>query len=77
MTIELSKEIEQSLEAYLAEKGLERDAMSEVVEEAVETFLFRQTFKEAHTRNAHLDPEEVEALVEDEVRKHRQRRLRR
>ena len=75
MTIELSKETEQSLEAYLAQKGLKKDAMTEVVEEAVEDFLFRQSLHEAHERNAQLDPEVVEATVEDAVRDYRQNQL--
>ncbi len=75
MTIELSEETEQSLEAYLAQKGLKREALADVVEEAVEEFLFRQSLQEAHERNAHLDPEEVETIVEDAVREHRQSQL--
>ncbi len=71
MTIELSKETEQSLEAYLTERGLQKEAMSEVAEEAIADFLFRQALQEAHQRNAHLDPEEIEAMVEDVVREHR------
>ena len=71
MVVELSKETEQSLEAYLTQKGLKKDAMSEVVEEVIETFLFKQMLKASHERNAHLDPEEVEAMVEEEVRQHR------
>lgn len=77
MTIELSKETEQSLEVYLAEQGLRKEAMSEVVEEAIETFLLRQSLHEVHQRNAHLDPEEVEMLVENAVREHRQSQRRR
>lgn len=70
--IKLSKETEQSLEAYLEQKGLEKEAAAAVVEEAVEDFLFRQSLREAHQRNAHLDPEEAEAIVEDAVREYRQ-----
>lgn len=75
MTIELSKATEQSLKAYLAQKGLEKGAMAEVVEEAIEDFLFRQSLREAHARNAHLDPEAVEATLEDAVRDYRQNQL--
>lgn len=76
MTIELSEEIEKSLQAYLAQQGLEADAMSNVVEEAVETFLFRQMFKEAHERNAGVDPEKAQADIEgavDDYRSHQNR----
>ena len=72
MTVELSKEAEASLEAYLAEKGLRKDAMPGVVEEAIEDFLFRQTLADAHRRNADLEPEEAEAVAEEAVRNYRQ-----
>ena len=73
MTIELSKETEQSLEAYLAQQGLKKEAMSEVVEEAIETFLFKQMMNAAHKRNAHLDPEETEAMIEQVIKEDRQK----
>lgn len=57
MTVELSKETEASLEAYLAEKGLRKDAMPDVIEAAIEDFLFRQAFQGSHERNAHLEPQ--------------------
>ena len=75
MTVELSKETEASLEVYLTEKGLRKDAMPGIVEEAIEDFLFRQALQRAHGRNAHLEPDEVEATVEDAVRDYRKRQL--
>ena len=72
MTVELSKEIEQSLEAYLAEKGLQKNAMPGVVEKAIEDFLFRQMLGDAHRRNADLNPVETEAIAEEAVRDYRQ-----
>ena len=72
MTVELSKETEQSLEACLVEKGLRKNAMPGGVEEAIEDFLFRQALQRAHGRNARLEPEDVEATVEDAVRDYRQ-----
>ena len=72
MTIEISKETEQSLEAFMAQQGLSKDAISDVVEEAIEDYLFRQMMSANHKRNAHLDPDEVDNLVENEIRQHRQ-----
>ena len=74
MTIQLSKETEQSLEAYLVERGLDKGAMSEVVEEAIETFLFRQMMNAAHKRNAHLDPEATERMIEQTIKEDRKQR---
>jgi phosphoribosyl-ATP pyrophosphohydrolase len=67
MTIELSKETEAYLEAYLAQQGLQKEAMSKVAEEAIETFLFRQMLDKAGRRNADLNTEEAEALVRDVI----------
>ena len=75
MTIELNKETEQSLQAYLAQKGLKDDAMSKVVNEAVETFLFRQMFSEAHERNAGVDLDQAQADIEDAVDDYRRNQL--
>ena len=73
MTIQLSKETEQSLETYLVESGLDKAAMSDVVEEAIENFLFRQMMQTAHKRNAHLDPEATEATIEQTIKEDRQK----
>ena len=75
MTIELSKETQQSLQAYLAQKGLDDDAMSAVVDEAIETFLFRQMFREAHERNAQVNVDEAQADIEDAVDTYRRNQL--
>ncbi len=69
MTIELSKETE----AYLLQRGLKKEAMSEVAEEAIETFLFRQMLDKTGKRNADLSPEEAERLAEDVVAKDRKK----
>lgn len=75
MTIELSEETRQSLQAYLAARGLTEDAISDVVNEAVETFLFRQMFREAHEHNAGVDVNEAEASVEDAIREYRDKQI--
>lgn len=70
MTFELSKETEQSLQAYIAQKGL-KNAAAKLVDEAVETFLFRQMFSEAHEQNANVDIEKARADIEDAVNDYR------
>jgi hypothetical protein len=67
MTIEISKEIQAQLEAYLFQQGLKKEAMSQVAEEAIETFLFRQMLDKTGKRNADLSPAEAEAVAEDVV----------
>ena len=68
MTVELSKEAEESLSTYLSEEGLGRDAAPGVIEEALEAFLFRQTLQRGHALNEDLSIEDAEALAEKAVR---------
>ena len=72
MTIELSKETEQYLEAYLIEQGLQKDAMSNVVEEALEDFLFKRMLDSAAKRNADLDLQAAESLIQEVIKEDRQ-----
>jgi hypothetical protein len=76
MTIEISKETQAQLEAYLVQQGLKKEAMSEVAEEAIETFLFRQMLDKTGKRNGDLSPEEAEALAEDVVAEDRKKQRR-
>ena len=73
MTIEISRETEQSLETYLIESGLDKADIPDVVEEAIENFLFRQMMQNAHKRNLHLDPEATEAMIERTIKEVRQK----
>lgn len=73
MTIEISKETEQYLEAYLLQEGLRKEAMSEVVEEALEVVFFKQMLDASARRNANLEPQHAEALVEHVIKEDRQK----
>ncbi len=78
MNVDLRPELEQLIERKLA-TGHYADRGS-VIEEALELMReqdnamveLREALTAAHRRNADLNPEEAEALVEDAVRKHRQ-----
>lgn len=76
MTIEISKETQAQLEAYLIQQGLKKEAMSKVAEEAIETFLFRQMLDKIGERNADLSPEEAEALAKSVVAEDRKKQRR-
>ena len=71
MTVELSKEAENALNSYLSEQGLAQDAAPNIIEETLETFLFRQVLRQGHTFNKDLTPEEAESLAEEAVRAYR------
>ena len=78
MNIDLRPELEQLIERKLA-TGRYAD-QGAVIEEALELMReqddavaeLRAALEEGHRRNAHLDPEAAEALVEDAVREYRQ-----
>ena len=72
MTIEISKETEQYLEAYLVQEGFRKEAMSEVVEETLEVFLFKQMLDTTARRNADLKPVQADALVKHVIKEDRQ-----
>lgn len=59
--------MDRELRAHLAERGMEREAISSFVEEAVREKLFRVSVEEVKERNADYPPEEVEAVVEEAV----------
>jgi predicted RNase H-like HicB family nuclease len=42
--------------------------------ESIDTFLFKQMLNRVHERNAHLSPEEVEALVQEAIAETRKKR---
>lgn len=78
MNIDLRPELEQLIERKLATgRYADRGA---VIEEALELMReqddavaeLRDALAEGHRRNARLDPEAAEAIVEDAVREYRQ-----
>lgn len=73
MTIELSKETQKYLEDYLIQEGLKKDAMPDVVEEAIESFLFKQMLYKSGKRNADLSPDAAESLMERVIQEDRQK----
>lgn len=66
-TVEVSKDIDTSLHAFLAEQGLEKNALSRFVEEAVSWRIFDLTVAETRARNRHVPPEQLEAEVDEAV----------
>ena len=82
MTIEFSDEQERFIKQQLATGQFSSEA--EVVKQAVSLWQkqeqdveeMRGLFREAHQRNAHLDPDPTMQIIDDEVRAHRQDRSR-
>jgi histone acetyltransferase (RNA polymerase elongator complex component) len=73
-TIKVSKETDRDLRTYLARKGMKKGGLSRFVEGAVEKELFKETLQEAREANADIPAEELETLIEEEIRAFRDAR---
>lgn len=64
-TVSVSKETDDAVRSFLAERGLETGDLSKFVEEAVNWHVFKQTLTEVRSKFADLSPDEVQALVDE------------
>lgn len=82
MTIEFTEEQTRFIRHQLATGRFANEA--EVIKHALSLWQkeeqdieeMRDLFREAHQRNAHLDPDDTMQMIEDEVRAHRRDRNR-
>jgi len=65
-SLKVSRETDIALRTFLAERGGRKGDLSRFVEEAVNRSVLQQMLREAREANAHLDPEEVQKLVDEE-----------
>ncbi|MGA9583514.1 MAG: ribbon-helix-helix domain-containing protein [Allosphingosinicella sp.] len=65
-SLKVSRETDIALRTFLAERGGRKGDLSRFVEDAVNRSVLRQMLREAREANAHLDPEEVQKLVDEE-----------
>jgi hypothetical protein len=64
----VSKETDKSLRQFLAYEGRgKKGELSRFVEEAVNKHIFDTALKAAHEANANVDPEELEAAIEESL----------
>ena len=64
----VSTKIDQSLREFLASQGRgKKGDLSRFVEEAVNKHIFDSALRAAHEANANVDPEEIEAAVEESL----------
>lgn len=73
-SITVSKETDLALRTYLGAQGMKKGDLSKFVEQAVRWRVFHQTVQDIKARNADADPDEIQALVDEAVRKVRARR---
>lgn len=76
--IKVSKETDLTLRAFLGAQGMKKGDLSKFIEEAVRWRVFHRTVRDIRTRNADVDPEEVQHVIDAAVREVRaERRARR
>ena len=64
----VSKDIDRSLRQFLAGEGRgKKGELSRFVEEAVNKYIFDTALKAAHDANANVDPDELDAAIEESL----------
>ena len=72
--IKVSKETDLSLRTYLGALGMKKGDLSKFIEEAVRWRIFNRTVQEIKARNANVDPDELQAIIDSSLREVRARR---
>ena len=73
-TVKVSKETDVTLRTYLAQSGLRKGDLSKFIEEAVRWRVLDRTAAGVRERLGKTDPEELQTLIDDAVRKVRAER---
>lgn len=73
-TVSVSPETDLSLRNYLGAQGMKKGDLSKFVEDAVRWRMFDRSVQSAKDRNQDISPEELEELINQEVRQTRTKR---
>ena len=73
-TLSIPNETDRAVRTYLARIGLKKGDLSKFVDEAVRRQVFTLIAEEIKNRNADADPEELDRLIEEGVRRARANR---
>jgi len=65
--IKVSKETDLVLRTFLGSQGMRKGDLSKFIEEAVRWRVFNRIVQEIKLRNAGMEPDEVQALVDEAV----------
>lgn len=66
-TLVIPEETDRVVRTHLARHGGKKGDLSKFVARAVQKEIFRQTLKEVQNRNAGLDQDEIQRLVDEAV----------
>ena len=74
-TLKVSKDTDVTLRTFLARSGLKKGDLSKFVEDAVQWRLMKLNIAEVRARSAHLNPEEMQAAVDQALVEVRAKRV--
>lgn len=66
-TVSVSKDTDIAVRSFLAQRGMKKGDLSKFIEEAVRWRVFDQTIAEARGKFADIEPDALEALIDDAV----------
>lgn len=66
--IKVSKQTDLSLRTFLGSQGMKKGDLSKFIEQAVRAQLFHRKVQNIRSRNANVDPEELQRLIDSTVR---------
>ena len=72
--IKVSKETDLTLRTFLGARGMKKGDLSKFIEEAVRWRVLNRTVQDIRKRNSDLDPDELQAVVDNAVREVRSER---
>jgi Holliday junction resolvase len=72
--IKVSKETDLTLRTFLGAQGAKKGDLSKFIEEAVRWRVFNLTVQDIRERNADIDPDELQSIIDETVREVRAER---
>jgi hypothetical protein len=65
--IKVSKETDLTLRTFLGARGAKKGDLSKFIEEAVRWRVFDRTVQDIRERNAEIDPDELQRIIDETV----------
>jgi hypothetical protein len=65
--IKVSKETDLTLRTFLGARGAKKGDLSKFIEEAVRWRVFHSTVQDIRRRNADMDPDELQSIIDETV----------
>lgn len=65
--IKVSKETDLTLRTFLGARGAKKGDLSKFIEEAVRWRVFHRTVQDIRERNAEVDPDELQRIIDETV----------